>query len=101
MKSGSTYSCVAGTAQEIYGYLPEDIIKLVAKEMRIPVSEVFGVATLYSQFTIYPTWDDNIIRVCMGTACHVRGALISAENLGARVGHLKPDATNGDGKIHP
>lgn len=84
-------------AQEIYGYLPEDIIKVVAREMKIPVSEVFGVATFYSQFRFTPT-GRNVIRVCMGTACHVRGALRVLKTLERELG-IKAGMTTEDGKF--
>ncbi|MEN6441576.1 MAG: NADH-quinone oxidoreductase subunit NuoE [Syntrophobacter sp.] len=58
--------------QNIYGYLPKDVLKHVAKELRIPFSKVFGVCTFYAQFHLKPR-GRNIIRVCLGTACHVRG----------------------------
>lgn len=58
--------------QNIYGYLPGDILKHVARELRIPFSKVFGVCTFYAQFHLKPR-GRNIIRVCLGTACHVRG----------------------------
>ncbi len=84
-------------AQEIYGYLPEDVIKIVAKEIKIPVAEVFGVATFYSQFRFTPT-GLNVIRVCMGTACHVRGALKVLKALERELG-IKSGETTGDGKF--
>jgi len=59
-------------AQNIYGYLPKDVILEIAKELRMPASKVFGVCTFYAQFHLKPR-GRNIIRVCLGTACHVRG----------------------------
>lgn len=58
--------------QEIYGYLPKDSMEKVAKLLRIPFSEVFGVATFYAQFHLKPK-GKHVIKVCSGTACHVRG----------------------------
>lgn len=60
-------------AQEIFGYLPADVMKLIAQEIGVPFSKTFGVATFYSQFHLKPR-GRNIIRLCQGTACHVRGA---------------------------
>jgi NADH-quinone oxidoreductase subunit E len=80
--------------QEIYGYLPEDSIKTVAREMKIPVAEVYGVATFYAQFRFVPT-GRNIIRVCMGTACHVRGALKVLKTLERELG-IKAGETTAD-----
>ncbi|RCW49261.1 MULTISPECIES: NADH-quinone oxidoreductase subunit NuoE [unclassified Halanaerobium] len=59
-------------AQEEYGYLPEEVLKEVASGLDLSLSQVYGVVTFYSQFHQEPR-GKNIIRVCMGTACHVRG----------------------------
>ncbi|MBC9783673.1 NADH-quinone oxidoreductase subunit NuoE [Heliobacterium chlorum] len=59
-------------AQEIYGYLPAEVLQKVARELQIPLAKVYGVVTFYSQFHLKPR-GRNIIRVCLGTACHVRG----------------------------
>jgi len=59
-------------AQNIYGYLPKEVLRQIAGELRIPFSKIFGVATFYAQFHLKPR-GRNIIRVCLGTACHVRG----------------------------
>jgi NADH-quinone oxidoreductase subunit E len=59
-------------AQDIYGYLPGEVLNKISQELNIPFSEVFGVVTFYSQFHLKPR-GRNIIRVCLGTACHVRG----------------------------
>jgi len=58
--------------QDAFGYLPKTILGLIGREMKIPASEVFGVATFYGQFKLSPR-GKNIIKVCTGTACHVRG----------------------------
>ena len=58
-------------AQDIFGYLPEDVQKYIAKEMDIPVSDVYGVATFYAQFNLEPK-GQYTISVCMGTACYVK-----------------------------
>ena len=60
-------------AQEEYGYLPQEVMHEIAKQIdELSFSQVYGVATFYSQFHLQPR-GENIIRVCMGTACHVRG----------------------------
>ena len=60
-------------AQEIYGYLPKEVMQQISKGLGIPFSKTFGVVTFYAQFHLKPR-GRNIIRVCQGTACHVRGA---------------------------
>src|SRR6056297_1063411 len=59
-------------AQDEYGYLPEEVLKEIACKLDLSLSPVFGVVTFYSQFHLEPR-GENIIRVCTGTACHVRG----------------------------
>jgi len=58
--------------QHAYGYLPKEVLQNMAEKMDIPVSEIYGVVTFYAQFHLNPR-GKNIIRVCQGTACHVRG----------------------------
>ena len=60
-------------AQDIYGYLPPEVQKHIALALEIPVSEVYGVATFYSQFLLNPK-GENPINVCLGTACYVKGS---------------------------
>ena len=60
-------------AQEIYGYLPLEVQKIVARETGIPVEEIYGVTTFYSQFKLNPS-GKYAIAVCLGTACYVKGS---------------------------
>lgn len=60
-------------AQAEYGYLPEEVLKEIAVKLDLSLSQVYGVVTFYTQFHLEPR-GENIIRVCTGTACHVRGA---------------------------
>jgi len=80
--------------QQTFRYVPEPAMKRVAKFLRLPESTVFGVATFYDQFKLVPS-GRNIIRVCRGTACHVRGgARILREvekHLGIKPGESSPD----------
>ncbi|VGO16962.1 NADP-reducing hydrogenase subunit HndA [Pontiella desulfatans] len=59
-------------AQGLFGFLPEDVLRHIAKKMDKPYSEVAGVVGFYSFFSTQPR-GDNVIRVCLGTACYVRG----------------------------
>ena len=81
-------------AQEIYGYLPIEVQSMIAEELDLPLSEVYGVATFYSQFSLNPKGEHRI-SVCMGTACYVKGAdkLLEGlqERLGIGVGECTPD----------
>jgi NADH-quinone oxidoreductase subunit E len=81
-------------AQRAFGYLPEEAMSRIAKFVDVPECTVFGVATFYAQFKLVPT-GRNIVRVCRGTACHVRGgARILREvekQLGIKPGESTPD----------
>ena len=60
-------------AQDIYGYLPEEVQQIIAKGLKIPFEEVYGVATFYSQFALNPKGKYKV-SVCLGTACYVKGS---------------------------
>ncbi len=60
-------------AQDAYGYLPKEILTVISKRTGIPVTRLIGVATFYAQFRLTRR-GKHLIRVCDGTACHVRGA---------------------------
>ena len=60
-------------AQDIYGYLPIEVQTMIADECGIPLEKVYGVATFYSQFSLYPKGKYKI-SVCLGTACYVKGS---------------------------
>ncbi len=80
--------------QEVLGYLPEEMLVKVAEGLELPLSRVWGVATFYGQFYLSPR-GKNIIKVCQGTACHVRGSrriLDKIESvLGIQDGQTTPD----------
>jgi NADH-quinone oxidoreductase subunit E len=81
-------------AQAIYGYLPMEVLKHIAKGLNVPLSRVYGVATFYAQFYLTRR-GRNTVRCCDGTACHVRGAakIISEleKELGIKAGETTPD----------
>ena len=60
--------------QEKYRYLPEDELRRISRALDMPSSEVYGVATFYKSFSLVPK-GKNIVTVCSGTACHVRGSV--------------------------
>ena len=78
-KSGGTIP-VLQEVQKEFGYLPEDALMAVSREMKIPPSELYGVATFYALFHLNPR-GRHIIRICRGTACHVRGSLILLDKI--------------------
>ena len=63
---------VMEAAQEEFGYLPKEVMLQISKILKVPESTVFGVATFYALFRVKPS-GKKIVRVCRGTACHVRG----------------------------
>jgi NADH-quinone oxidoreductase subunit E/NADP-reducing hydrogenase subunit HndA len=77
-----------------FGYLPAEVQELVAKELNIPVSRVYGIVSFYSFFTMTPK-GEHPISVCLGTACYVRGAEKVLDELkrqlGINVGEVTPD----------
>ncbi|MBC8512407.1 MAG: NADH-quinone oxidoreductase subunit NuoE [Dehalococcoidia bacterium] len=80
--------------QQQFGYLPEPVIKQIARFLHLPDITIFGVATFYAQFKLVPT-GRNIIRVCRGTACHVRGVARILQELENQLG-VKPGETTAD-----
>jgi NADH-quinone oxidoreductase subunit E len=80
--------------QEIFGYLPPGAMEKVAAHLSIPEGEVYGVATFYGQFRLHPP-GKHPVKVCEGTACHVRGAGVILESwerrLNIKVGQTTPD----------
>ncbi|OGO04556.1 MAG: hypothetical protein A2Y73_04940 [Chloroflexi bacterium RBG_13_56_8] len=72
------------SVQEELGYVPEEAIQSISDRLGVPASEVFGVLTFYAQFRLTPQ-GRNVVKVCCGTACHVRG---SARILRALENHL-------------
>ena len=71
-KKGNLIPLLQGT-QELYGYIPEEAFKKIANDSGLKLSDLYGVATFYSQFRLKPV-GKHIIKVCHGTACHVLNA---------------------------
>ena len=90
----SSLIAVLHKAQEIFGYLPEEVQKHVAVRLQQPLSEVNGVVTFYSYFTEKPT-GRTVINVCMGTACFVRGSGEILEEFERKL-HIKVGETTED-----
>lgn len=81
-------------AQEIFGCVPMDVQKMIAEGLHVTLSEVYGVATFYAQFSLQPK-GEYLISVCLGTACYVKGSQKVldklAEELKIPVGGTTPD----------
>jgi NADH-quinone oxidoreductase subunit E len=80
--------------QQVLGYLPEDAMRRIAQFVNVPECSVFGVATFYAQFQLLPR-GRNIVRVCRGTGCYVKGAPRLVDELekllGVKEGETTPD----------
>lgn len=79
--------------QNIYGYLPKEAMELISRELKVPFSELFGVATFYAQFKLKPR-GRNIVRVCLGTACHVRGGAKIFDRVQKELGIVDGETTD-------
>jgi len=84
-------------AQEIYGYLPIEVQKIIAKELGIPLAEVYGVVTFYAQFTLNPKGEYKIA-VCLGTACYVKGSGDVLDRISRKLG-IESGGITPDGKF--
>ncbi len=81
-------------AQEQFGYLPSEVMLKVAKFLQLPESAIFGVSTFYAQFKFLPTGRKKV-KLCRGTACHVRGAPRILDEIERQLG-IKPGETTDD-----
>ncbi len=83
--------------QKHYRYLPESAMQAVSKSMKLPLAQIYGVATFYRTFSLKPKGKNHIC-VCTGTACHVRQATVIVEKL-QRDLKIDPGETTPDGEI--
>ncbi len=84
-------------AQRIFGCVPIEVQKIIAKELNESIAKVNGVVTFYSRFSIEPK-GEHIIGVCLGTACYVRGSQLVLDEFTNAL-HIKPGQTTEDGKF--
>ncbi len=84
-------------AQEVYGYLPQEVQIMIAEGLGVPLEEVYGVSTFYSQFSLSPKGQYNI-SVCLGTACYVKGSGKLVERITEILG-IEPEECTEDGKF--
>ncbi len=83
-------------AQDIYGYLPVEVMDIIAKGLEVPMEELYGVASFYSQFALNPKGDVTIA-VCLGTACYVKGSGDLINKISEIIG-IEAGETSSDGK---
>ncbi|MBQ3184911.1 MAG: NAD(P)H-dependent oxidoreductase subunit E [Mogibacterium sp.] len=84
-------------AQEIYGYLPYQVQKIISDETGIPIEKIYGVATFYAQFSMSPK-GKYVVAMCLGTACYVKGAGAILEEIEKVLGIEDGECTS-DGKF--
>ena len=78
--------------QEELGYLPIEALEAVSKHLKIPLSHIYGVISFYAQFSLTPR-GQNIIKMCMGTACHIRGGQMVLDEIRSYLGLDGRDTT--------
>ncbi len=83
--------------QEFIGYLPSDVLTAISREMRIPLSELYGITSFYSFFSMVPK-GKHVIQVCLGTSCYVKGGQKILDALKKDFG-LESGGTTPDGKF--
>jgi NADH-quinone oxidoreductase subunit E len=93
---GAMIPALQAVQQEL-GYISEDAVTLIARLLNVSPSEVFGVATFYAQFRFTPP-GEHTVKICLGTACHVRGGEEILDNVSREVG-VKSGETSKDGKF--
>lgn len=84
-------------AQHILGCIPFEIQKMISKELRVPIAKINGVVTFYAQFSAEPK-GKNIVGVCLGTACYVKGAQAILDKVGSTL-KIKSGETSEDGEF--
>ena len=84
-------------AQAIFGCVPEDVQKVIAEGLGVTLSEVYGVATFYAQFSLHPK-GEYLVSVCLGTACYVKGSQSVLDRL-SKVLDVPVGGTTPDGKF--
>jgi NADH:ubiquinone oxidoreductase subunit E len=80
--------------QKHYRYLPKDAMVAVSKKMRLPLAQIYGVATFYRSFSLTPKGKNHVC-VCTGTACHVRQSIVILEHLERQIG-IRAGETSAD-----
>ena len=84
-------------AQGLIGYLPVPVLKTISKDLKVPISEVYGIVSFYHFFTMVPK-GRHVIQVCMGTSCYVKGGQRLLDALKKDLG-LEPEEITPDGKF--
>ena len=84
---GETYELipVLQDIQDNYSYLPKDELKVVARRLKVPLTQIYSVATFYKMFSLLPKGKHQL-KVCLGTTCHLKGGQRLVDSVGSRLG---------------
>jgi bidirectional [NiFe] hydrogenase diaphorase subunit len=85
------------TAQQSYGFLDNEVLRLISRKLKLPPSKVYGVATFYNLFTLKPQGEHTCV-VCMGTACYIKGAPKLLDEL-QKKWHVRVGETTPNGRL--
>lgn len=96
-KSQESLIAVLQDIQKVYQYLPCDALQETARVLNVPLSKVFSVSTFYNAFSLNPR-GEQMVRVCVGTACHIRGAKLLQDQVETLL-KIKAGQTTPDGKF--
>jgi len=94
--NGVTIVALLQAIQEKYNYLPEELLSKAAKEMEVPLIDIYSVAKFYKSFSLVPKGRHRVV-TCTGTACHVRGSEKITEEI-SRILGVEVDSTSEDGE---
>lgn len=83
--------------QRKYNYIPREVMDLLSEQLDVPLSKLYGMATFYKSLSLKPR-GRNIIRVCDGTACHIRSSQLLIDEIGGLLG-IRPGETSEDGEF--
>lgn len=95
-KSGALIRVLQQT-QGLVGYLPPPVLKIISKDLKVPLSEVYGIVSFYHFFTMVPR-GRHVIQVCLGTSCYVKGGQKVLDTLKKEY-NLEPEGITPDGKF--
>lgn len=96
----SKKSSLIGLLQDVseaFGYLPEEVLEQISEELNVPLSHLYSLATFYTSFRLEPMGEHHCA-ICVGTACHVRGATAVVDGIEQEL-HIKAGETTPDGKF--
>lgn len=96
-RSSESVIMILQEIQREYHYLPPEGIKQTAEALDLPLTKVYSIASFYKSLSLKPK-GENVIRVCEGTACHIRGAKLIREQIETKLG-IKAGETTADGKF--